>query len=188
MQTKQVWEPLHLSIYHFLSLSQSQSRSLAHSHTLALSLFHTHALGALQLSAIADLYWKGPGEELEVSVEMVDVKDWKADTELEGKVTRAYSVLDHLAHTELCPIPDCCRPLSSANSRGQICTMSRFLWSQFRDALNNEDTDAANNTVDCVILNGGDIRGGRDYTDDAYFSLEGMFSPSSLVHPQGGCV
>lgn len=134
---------------------------------VALLVFH------LTSTAITDLYWKGPEAELEVSVEIVDVKDWKADAELEQKVTRAYSVLDHLAHTELCPIPDSCRPLSSVNSRGQICTMSRFLWSQFRDALNGEDSTPEDPTVDCVILNGGDIRGGADYADDAYFSLEG---------------
>lgn len=127
-------------------------------------------------AAVTDLYWKGAGEELEITVDVVDVKDWKADSGLEEKVTRAYSVLDHLAHTELCPIPESCRPLSSANSRGQICTMSRFLWSQFRDALNAEDNVPENSTVDCVLLSGGDIRGGKDYEDDSYFSLEDLKS------------
>jgi Ca2+-binding EF-hand superfamily protein len=69
-------------------------------------------------------------------------------------------------------VPSYFRPLSSAGSRGRVCTMGQLVCTLIRNAIN---TDTSLGTpVDGAIIMGGNIRGGTDYPDDSFFSLEAL--------------
>ena len=125
---------------------------------------------------ILDLIWSSPDAPLQIEVKIEKVTDYKPNEALLHKVKSAYSVLDHLMHTQLTAIPEKFRPLSSVGSRSKPCTVASFLWSSLRDAFNLEDCSKEDCSVDCVLISGGDIRGGKDYPPNSYFSLEDLKS------------
>jgi len=113
--------------------------------------------------AIIDVTWLDPSSPGampdKIDVEIVSVKDWAKDEVLQGKVDGYLSVLSGLKHTQLVPIPRNRRPLSSVGVRGQVTTCGTFLSTQYREAFNAGPVSA----VDCVLLPGGNVRGGREY-------------------------
>ncbi len=131
-------------------------------------------------AAIIDITWDSPASDKpdRIDVELVTVKDWPADPELQRGVESCLSVLDNLRDTQLRVIPDRFRPLNSVGVRGAVTTAGLFLCTEYMDAFNADLTTPA---CDLVLLPGGNVRGGRLYQKDAHFSLESL---KSEVHPK----
>ena len=95
----------------------------------------------------ADITWANPskaGNDVEISVEKCETKKWHADANLSAQVKSAYSILDHLKHTQLCNIPSAFRPLTSRGSRQRRVSMATFLCGRIRDALNDDGKNQTN--------------------------------------------
>lgn len=108
-----------------------------------------------------------------IKAELLDVKAWPADKALIEVEKEAYSILDPLRKTQLCKVPATFRPLTSFGSRGRRVSMGTFLLSRIRDAMNmDDDVERGIRTCDCALLKGGNVRGGRDYTDEVFITLE----------------
>ena len=86
---------------------------------------------------------------------------------LKSQTDAAYDVLLPLRNTELIHVPNCFEPLSSANARGRVTTMGKFICTLIKDSLNQ-----TGEKIDAVILMGGNIRGGEAYDIGSFFSLE----------------
>jgi len=131
--------------------------------------------------AIVDLTWNDPstpgGKPDKIEVEIVTVRDWAPDAALQTKVDSCLSVLDDLKNTQVCAIPDKRRPFTSIGVRGEVTSVGTFLCTQYKEAFNAGPLTA----VDCVLLPGGNVRGGRAYDADEFFSLESLMSE---VHPK----
>jgi 2',3'-cyclic-nucleotide 2'-phosphodiesterase (5'-nucleotidase family) len=90
---------------------------------------------------------------------------------LKKQTDAAYEVLRPLRNTELARVLPQFEPLSSTNARSEVCTMGRFVCSILKASL--EQTREANESkVDCVVLMGGNFRGGENYPIGSFFSLE----------------
>jgi len=107
-----------------------------------------------------------------IEAQLLNVKDWPADPELSMVAEKAYAVLDPLRKTQLAKISSQYRPLTSFNSRGCRVSMGTYLLSRVRDALNMYDPIGAIPSCDCALLKGGNVRGGKDYTEDEQLTLE----------------
>jgi len=90
-------------------------------------------------------------------------------------VKKSYEVLDRLRYTQLTVVPKEYRPLSSQGARSRRTTCSTFLCTAIRDALNLHCLRRSPH-CDCVLINGGNFRGARDYRDDEHLSLEALRS------------
>ena len=125
---------------------------------------------------ILDLEWESAESDKtpKISVQLVDVTKYKPDPKLLDVVARSYSILDPLLKTDLAMIPEKYFPISSAKSRQHRATMATYLCSQMKLAL-NLDTEFSTNHCDCVLIKGGNIRGGRDYNTNN-LTLEGLKS------------
>lgn len=127
-------------------------------------------------AAVVDLTWDASapaGAPPAISVEHVKVSDYAPDAALQAAVAKAYAALDDLKHTQLTTIPATFRPLSSVGARQRNTTAGAFLCGQFRDAFN---ADAATPHAELVLMDGGDVRGGREYAEGAHFSMEALRS------------
>jgi 2',3'-cyclic-nucleotide 2'-phosphodiesterase (5'-nucleotidase family) len=109
-----------------------------------------------------------------INVQLVDLTEYPADVELSKEVEKAYSILDPLYKTDLAFIPEKYYPISSSGARQKRVTMATYLCTQIKLAL-NLDTECSTNNCDCVLIKGGNIRGGRDY-DDSNLTLESLKS------------
>jgi 2',3'-cyclic-nucleotide 2'-phosphodiesterase (5'-nucleotidase family) len=129
--------------------------------------------------AIIDITWETPESKTPaVEVQIVTVADWAPDPALQAKVEQSLSVLDTLRHTQLTNVPTRFRPLNSIGVRGNVVSAATYLCSEYLKAFN---TDVDTPTADCVLMPGGNIRGGRLYKTDDYFSLESL---KSEIHPK----
>lgn len=129
--------------------------------------------------AIVDITWETIDQiKPTVSVNLVTVSDWKPNMTLQKEVNNCLSVLDDLKHTQLTTIPKKFVPLNSVGCRGNIVTAGTFLCTEYRKAFNS-DVDTP--TADCVLMPGGNVRGGRLYKEDDFFSLESL---KSEIHPK----
>jgi hypothetical protein len=99
--------------------------------------------------------------------------DWKPDPVDEELNERAYDALVPLKNTELSRVPPTFEPLTSANSRGSVCTMGRYICSLIRSAM-NVSRQQKFQQIDAVLLMGGNIRGNADYPLGSFFSLEAL--------------
>ena len=108
-----------------------------------------------------------------INAEFVPSNQWKPDPDLQLENIRAYDALLPLRNTELARVPPTFEPLSSSNARGQVTTMGRYICSLLRSSLNVSRRQRLHN-VDAVILMGGNIRGGTDYPNGCFFSLEAL--------------
>ena len=124
---------------------------------------------------VLDIRWKDNGDDCKPTVDSTtyQVKDFAENADIADRIRKAYSILDHLKHTTVAKVDSKYRPLFSEGSRSRQCSVASFLWSAFRDALNS---DSATGTVDCVIISGGDVRGGTNYSDDHHLSLADLRS------------
>lgn len=127
-------------------------------------------------AVVLDISWSSADDDCKPDIDatVLRVADFAPDPELQKEVVKAQGVLEHLKRTQLCVIPDKFRPLTSLGGRARVCSAATFLWSTLRDALNSDDKDET--SVDCVIISGGNIRGGREYGDRALFSMEDLES------------
>lgn len=98
----------------------------------------------------------------------VDVTKWTPNVELKVQTDRAYDVLLPLRNTELAGILPQYEPLSSKDARSSVCTMGKLVCSLLKSALDQTQKTP----IDAVVLMGGNIRGGEDYEDGSFFSLE----------------
>ena len=77
----------------------------------------------------------------------------------------SYEPVQHLIATKLCEVPSRYLPLTSVDSRQRTNSVSRFLLTELRTALNNrpmDDPSRRKGAVDCVVVSGGNIRGERE--------------------------
>ena len=129
--------------------------------------------------AIIDITWAtGSATQPTIDVQLVTVSDWQPDPELQQSVDNCLSILDNLKHTQLTSIPVRFCPLNSIGCRGQVVSAATFLCTEYRNAFN---ADVQTPTAECVLMPGGNIRGGRLYNADDYFSLESL---KSEIHPK----
>ncbi|CAE7252949.1 unnamed protein product [Symbiodinium natans] len=122
-----------------------------------------------------DLVWDEPAAPLRLHVELLKVRNWRPDATLAASVQDVYSTLDHLRYTQIVKVPPSYRPLSSVNSRGCCTTCARFLCSEIRNALNLDCVEGSPH-CDCVLINGGNFRGERNYKETEHMSLEDLMS------------
>ena len=125
---------------------------------------------------VLDLSWPSADADAipNIDVELVDITQYPPDEGLLAEVAKAYSVLDPLYKTDLAIIPERYCPISSNGSRQKRVTMATYLCTQLKLAL-NLDTKADAKNCDCVLVKGGNIRGGRDY-EERNLSLESLKS------------
>lgn len=124
-------------------------------------------------ATILDFEWMDASQEApNVNARFVRVEDWPADEVLVAKVEEAYEALAPLRNTELAPVPYRFRPLSSSSARGRVCTMGRLICTMLCNAINTDKNLGTH--VDGAILMGGNIRGGKEYSPDSFFSLEAL--------------
>jgi len=127
-------------------------------------------------AVILDITWDS--EECTVpriEAETVRVADWKPDARIKALVQKAYKVLERLRCTQLTVVPEDFRPLSSLGSRSRRTSCATFLCSAIRDALNLHCLRMSPH-CDCVLINGGNFRGDRDYQSDEHITLEALHS------------
>ncbi|CAK9015623.1 unnamed protein product [Durusdinium trenchii] len=124
-------------------------------------------------AVILDLFWPNASSSSDpvIEYEIVTVADWPPNESLLKVAEESYKVLDPLRRTELAQVPSAYRPLTSVQARGQRVSMGTYLLSRIRDAM-NMDMPLGERYVDCALLKGGNIRGGREYKDDEHINLE----------------
>lgn len=127
-------------------------------------------------ATVLEMIWDDASQENskpKIKARFVKCSDWEADPELEEINLRAYDALAPLRDTELASVPPSFEPLSSADARGRVCSMGRFICSLLKSSLNTKQLKM-DHRVDAVLLMGGNIRGGTDYEKGSYFSLEAL--------------
>ena len=149
-----------------------------HDHHCVDEVFHgTRLLKAgsdADKAVILDVIYEEGVNEPKIQAEHVEVKKWKENKKLREIADKALSVLGKLENTEIAKIPQRYRPLSSVDARSQDETVSHFLFSELKNALNSRDTDANVPSVDAVFISGGNIRGGKVYPEGCTFSLKDL--------------
>lgn len=80
-------------------------------------------------ATVLDLTWPTAKAETtpSISATFVRAEDFVSDGDLSAKVRQAYEVLGPLRNTELARVPSSFRPFSSANSRGSLTTVGKFM-------------------------------------------------------------
>mmetsp|Transcript_20758 Transcript_20758/g.57367 ORF Transcript_20758/g.57367 Transcript_20758/m.57367 type:complete len:631 (+) Transcript_20758:1259-3151(+) len=125
-------------------------------------------------ASVVELSWKdGSTAKPKVSSRFVRCKDWEADPICAEENERAYDALIPLRKTELAQVPKEFEPLSSNNARGSTTTMGKFICTLIKRSLNNARKQRKH-AIDAVLLMGGNIRGGTDYPEGSFFSMEAM--------------
>ena len=127
-------------------------------------------------ATVLEMIWEDASHEdrkPKIKARFVKTEDWEADSDLEEINVRAYDALAPLRDTELARVPPQFEPLSSVNARGRVCSMGRFICSLLKSSLNTQE-GKREHKVDTVLLMGGNIRGGKDYDEGSYFSLEAL--------------
>jgi hypothetical protein len=121
---------------------------------------------------VLDLSWPtAESSSPEVTATFVRCAEWAADASLAEETRYAYDVLLPLRNTELARVPEAFQPLTSFGSRGAVCSMGSFICSLLRSSLNTQRRQRGF-SIDAVLLMGGNIRGGTEYPQDCFFSLE----------------
>jgi len=125
-------------------------------------------------AVILDLTWPSAvsSSRPTIKVEIVQVSNWPRDEQLAEEAARCYAVLEPLRRTQLTRVPHAYRPLSSAGARSQRVSMGTYLLSRIRDAMNMDTPLGGVLHCDCALLKGGNVRGGRDYSDNEHITLE----------------
>lgn len=125
---------------------------------------------------ILDITWPdAAGQSPQIHHQLVKVSDWQPDPRLARLAKESYAVLDRLTKTQLTVVPDEFRPLTSIGTRSRLCSLCKFFCSEIRDALN---LHCHTRTPHCqlVLINGGNFRGERDYSEEDHITLEALKS------------
>eukprot|EP00545_Synedropsis_sp_CCMP1620_P013291 CAMPEP_0119009982 /NCGR_PEP_ID=MMETSP1176-20130426/4715_1 /TAXON_ID=265551 /ORGANISM="Synedropsis recta cf, Strain CCMP1620" /LENGTH=588 /DNA_ID=CAMNT_0006962567 /DNA_START=58 /DNA_END=1821 /DNA_ORIENTATION=- len=127
-------------------------------------------------ATVLEVGWDDNGENSELTIEarFVPTADWEPDPILEAENNRAYNALLPLRNTELARVPPKFEPLSSVNARGCVTTMGQLVCSLLRSSLNVGRGRQRTHYVDAVMIMGGNIRGGTEYEEGCFFSLEAL--------------
>jgi 2',3'-cyclic-nucleotide 2'-phosphodiesterase (5'-nucleotidase family) len=124
-------------------------------------------------ATLLDICWTQDGSaKPKICAQFVKTSDWEADPQLKEECDRAYDVLLPLRNTELASVNSKFEPLTSSNARGSVCSMGQFVCTLLRSSLNTNR--GRNYFIDAVLLMGGNIRGGQDYPEGSFFSLEAL--------------
>lgn len=126
-------------------------------------------------AVMLDIIWDTHDSAPRIEVELLKVADFVADATLAKTVKEVYSTLDHLRYTHVVKVPASFQPLSSMNSRGCCTSAARFICSEIRCALNLKCLEGVSSHCDCVLINGGNFRGERQY-ETSHLSLEDLMS------------
>jgi hypothetical protein len=113
------------------------------------------------------------GKKPNIKATFVKTADWEQDPVLAEENERAYDALSPLRNTQLAVVPPVFEPLSSVDARGRVCTMGQYICTLLRSTLNSSRKEG-DHSVDAVALMGGNIRGGNDYEEGSFFSLEAL--------------
>jgi 2',3'-cyclic-nucleotide 2'-phosphodiesterase (5'-nucleotidase family) len=127
-------------------------------------------------ATVMEMSWPDKGTEgskPKVKARFVKTDDWTPDPSLYEQCERAYDVLEPLRNTEILSVPLAFQPLSSVNSRGKVTTMGKLICTLLKKSM-NVSRRQRELRVDAVMVMGGNIRGGIDYEDASYFSLEAL--------------
>lgn len=127
-------------------------------------------------ATVLEMSWPNsdaPGKHPTIKATFVKTSDYEPDPQLAEENERAYDALLPLRNTQLAEVPPNFKPLSSVDARARVCTMGQYICTLLRSSLNSSRKEGEH-SVDAVLLMGGNIRGGTDYPDDAFFSLEAL--------------
>jgi len=123
-------------------------------------------------ATVLDISWESAESTApSISWEFVKLQDFPPDAEMVRAMEAHYSPLMRIRNTELFPVADRFRPLTSIGSRGQVTTMGSFICTLGREAVN---TNKLRRSCDFCMIRGGHICGERDYPRDSIFSLEDL--------------
>jgi len=123
-------------------------------------------------AAVIEISYPTPeATEPKIRSAFVETAKFKPCPELKKQTDAAYQVLAPLRNTELAMIPPQYFPLTSKEARAECCTMGKLVCDMLRASL-EQTREPGEATVDSVILMGGNIRGGENYPEGAFFSLE----------------
>jgi hypothetical protein len=125
-------------------------------------------------ATVLEMTWpdaNAEGKQPEILSTFVKTSDYTPDPVLAEENERAYDALLPLRNTQLAQVPPNFKPLTSANSRGTVCTMGSYVCTLLRASLNS-NRKKEEFSIDAVLLMGGNIRGGTDYPEDSFFALE----------------
>ena len=122
-------------------------------------------------TAIIDVTWESQDSTVpQVTVDLVDTKNWAADPEVKAVAERHEAVLSALDSAIIYRHPKDAPLLSSKNVKIGESTIAKLLCTAVRESLSfSTPTDP----VDCTLLQAGMIRGKKDYP-------EGHFTLASL--------
>lgn len=127
-------------------------------------------------ATVLELIWPNKeaiGNKPNIRATFVKTSDWEPEPRLAEECERAYDALQPLRNTELARVPPSFEPLSSVNSRGRVCSMGQYICTLMRSSLNVLRRQREH-SIDAVLLMGGNIRGGTDYPQGSFFSLEAL--------------
>jgi hypothetical protein len=127
-------------------------------------------------ATVLDLIWPNADCEQKpvIKARFVKTSDWEPEPVLAEECERAYDALEPLRNTELAKVPPNFEPLSSKDSRAKVCSMGQYICTLVRSSLNVSRRQEEMHIIDAVLLMGGNIRGGEDYPEGSYFSLEAL--------------
>lgn len=129
---------------------------------------------------VLDITWASKDASCKptITAEVVKVSSFEPNREVQAIVDDKLRVLSHLEGTTLTRVPSEYRPLTSRDSRATMNTMSSFLLSECRDALDADERYGLpdEHDVDLVLVGGGNIRGGMDYEDDEHMTMAALQS------------
>lgn len=105
-------------------------------------------------AGITDIVWNDTGTEFRTTTRLEDVSAYPEDEDLAKRITALMAPVVELSSATLLYLPPG-QVLSSIGTRSRQTSMGSLLCSRLRDALEAET----------CLLNGGGIRGSRDYRD-----------------------
>ena len=127
-------------------------------------------------ASVVEISWSNSDDKDEkpkIRSRFVKCQDWPACSLSAETNERAYDALVPLRRTELAQVPKSFEPLSSADSRGSVCTMGKYICTLIKDSLNKTRRQRRHRADACLLM-GGNIRGNADYEEGSFFSLEAL--------------
>eukprot|EP00906_Rhabdomonas_costata_P036242 RCo050883 len=123
---------------------------------------------------VIDITWDTPEDkEPRIAVKLENVQDYVPDPDLTKQMQICLAPLEKLKKTQLAPVAEQFRPLSSMNIRGQVTTIGKFICSLLRNSINS---DSSQENVEVSLVCGGNLHAEKDYPDEAFFSLEDLLA------------
>lgn len=125
-------------------------------------------------AAVVEIAWEAGAPKQnppKIRNAFVEVSKFPPNKHLQKQTNAAYDVLAPLRNTELSKVLPQYTPLSSKNARAELCTMGRLICGMLKASLEQKRAPGQYK-IDAVMLMGGNIRGGENYPEGSFFSLE----------------